>query len=62
MMTDPAYLLPSYPGLVRAREELARQFAAWCGSGASEAAAYDEIAAVIRALTAACANAREVQS
>lgn len=57
--TDPAYILPSYPPLVRTREQLAQRFAAWCSDGASEAAAFAEIEAVIRALQAACGNARK---
>lgn len=56
--TDPAYVLPSYPPLLAAREQLAQRFAAWCRDGASEAAAFQEIEAVIRALQNACANAR----
>jgi hypothetical protein len=56
--TDPAYVLPSYPPLLVAREQLAQRFAAWCGDGASEVAAFQEIEAVIRALQAACANVR----
>jgi hypothetical protein len=61
-VTDPAYVLPSYPPVVQAREHLAQRLAAWCRDGASEAAAFAEIEAVVRALTAACANARVVQS
>lgn len=57
--TDPAYLLPSYPPLLVAREQLARRFANWCSDGASETAAFAEIEAVIRALSNVCAARRE---
>lgn len=60
-ITDPAYLLPSYPPLLVAREQLARRFAVWCHDGASEAAAFAEIAAVVRALADTCATARSAK-
>lgn len=60
MITDPAYVLPTYPLLVQAREELARRFADWCRDGASEVAAFSEIEAVVRALTSACGNSRRL--
>jgi hypothetical protein len=57
--TDPAYILPSYPPLLDARDQLAKRFAVWCNDGASEAAAFAEIEAIIRALSSACATRRE---